>query len=522
MLVQLYVLAAILPIFALSVSLQKRQVSVSENQRSHEVVELSEEQIVECGVTKGFIPDPIDCCHFLQCDPSNNNETAFRSLCTYPLIWKNEACIFDDGSNPDCNVSECSSPPILDSVCPLDNEIKSKYGPFACCVNGIVYMGNSSDAGSYQQHNLEDEDSTFGDMIDCPKGQIFNAADCCCEPTYTPIPECVGKDLYGPASTCCSYYQCFANRTGSWERSCMGGTVWNDVIKACDSPQQVKGPCREAICTNETFVPATCPENLPEDMCCQNGVRYTLNQNDSSRYNFIRADNTTDSGMCDREPKLFKIDTCSCASITEEVECDCLHWPFDEDFEDSFTHVSSRQDGVNIGPQTVFGTGAAEFSGNDLLSIRYFSGAWLGAEFTIALWFRATTISGSLLFNGDHGANSPSIDIGLEGSAANAAVRVDGVLYTVMLTPIDPNAYHHLAIVKADSSLMFYINGDLAYTESPVRGDYTPSDIPLQIGEGFTGSIDEFVVCTFGYSPGQIKELMDNNVITQKLNVTAS
>ncbi|CAH1782313.1 unnamed protein product [Owenia fusiformis] len=287
-----------------------------------------------------------DCCSFVMCDAARLNKSGVVGQCMGGTVWNQDLTLCDDPKFvPDCDPKSCTVVKRTNAPCsdpqPSDT---------TCCI------GQKPDQGffGYEPVYTADGPNAYFKGDDrqsqtCPDSQLFNLDTCSCEYEFEPIAECAGEGEYFmnddpstanfpvPANSdleldqinpteaeCCSYLQCYPNRTGFYVQQCMPSTVWNDEKKACDLPQNVM-PCMNMLCGAEMTDP---PCNGDGDgLCCRAGLWYDVGA-DATQYIISDAPGLTGaeynrivngrSLMCPRDMNGLQLvfnpdpDSCSC------------------------------------------------------------------------------------------------------------------------------------------------------------------------------------------------------------------
>ncbi|CAH1785342.1 unnamed protein product [Owenia fusiformis] len=480
---------------------------------------------VECLEFNGILPDETrpggDCCHFIQCDASDANKTGFRFACMYPLVWNRAITACDEESNilGPCIHTTCSISPARRNVCGSDAEIKAIFGIDSCCIegeDGVYEALQDISPAAYRFRYLngeypEDED----DYLSCPKGQIFSADDCCCESDAPSIAECEQELFFKlPGDDCCTYHQCYPNRTSYFDGICVG-SVWNQKILNCDNPTFVEG-CENAECLTK-MTEAVCPLELDTDQCCSSGVVYTKDRSgilggSTFFIGEIDFDDLTkllfeqNIGACD-EGQVFDLECCCCFGIPAFApECDCIQFTFEENFteKDVLQETPIHLDGANVrATQAICGDHALEFNGINAASVDFFRRKPLGEQFTFS--FGVDGSQGEIITNGN-GETSPTFLVTLNGATNVALTLESGVKIS-----LSGGLGMFVTIVKDGESTKLYIDG-MIVDEELAKGQPAFTDSPLKIGTGFVGSFDQLVYCTFAYTDDQVNNLASCNV----------
>ncbi|CAH1787436.1 unnamed protein product [Owenia fusiformis] len=472
---------------------------------------------VECAANSGFLADEDrpggDCCHFIQCDNTKNNKTGYVVACMYPLVWNKEIQACDDDLNlpqeSTCYHSDCSEKPEPIPVCESNDEPADGE----CCIVGepLFYKLFSEDSLKFYVSRTKGND-TFGDIEFCPGEQEFNLNDCCCEDNYIIMPECDGVNLFQLASdNCCQYNQCFQNKTGYWNKMCMGGSVFNPKIGACDVvefvPECESDPCLDDQVMTEKPCPAA--DTLDEDQCCVAGVIFTEDSYFGVLGSYFVGDptNLDNLNFCPQE-QIFSVDSCRCEGDIEQLGCSCLHFTFENDNQttDSLQGVQVKGKGfVSPGLGGTSGALAVDDDTGDCASIPYFSRGYLGSQFTLA--FRVNA-EGNIFSNGDD-ENPSTLNVAITQGNLIVDIEVGGETISLNgLAALDTDI--HVAIVKDEQEMKLYVEGALVDTQ-PARGNYDPSDCPLKLcGQGI---VDELVMCHFSYSQDLVRALADDNIV---------
>ncbi|CAH1794278.1 unnamed protein product [Owenia fusiformis] len=115
---------------------------------------------------------------------------------------------------------------------------------------------------------------------------------------------------------CCSFLICdgILNKTG-YRVSCMGGTVWNYVLKVCDDPKYFPS-CNPSDCNVPSRTTELCGA-LNSDQCCVHGRQpiYTAVSGSDSKYIVAgeRKENQCPQG------EVFNLEDCCCESIEPRI-----------------------------------------------------------------------------------------------------------------------------------------------------------------------------------------------------------
>ncbi|CAH1781023.1 unnamed protein product, partial [Owenia fusiformis] len=153
----------------------------------------------------------------------------------------------------------------------------------------------------------------------CPFGQVFVLESCCCEFEFVPVAPCDDTSSFYFADPdgdgCCTYVQCFANRTGYDTLECMPPSVWNDEEKACDIVNNVMD-CMNVNCGLEMTDPPC--DGSGQGTCCRAGNYYSEG-GDNTQYIITDGPGASDRAECcplnmDGEQLVFNFDeeVCCC------------------------------------------------------------------------------------------------------------------------------------------------------------------------------------------------------------------
>ncbi|CAH1787435.1 unnamed protein product [Owenia fusiformis] len=476
----------------------------------------------DCLAFDGLLPDEDrpggDCCHFIQCDSSMANKTGFRFACLYPLVWNREipACDQDFNLAGACIHSTCSMSPPPRVGCESDAEIKATYGADHCCIereDGVYQALPDISPAAYRFRYLDGEwpeDDAFN-FLNCSKGDVFSSEDCCCETELAPVPECE-SDLYfqSPDDDCCSYHQCFPNKTGFWDVQCMG-SVWNQAILNCDDPSLVPG-CEDAECMEE-LVERECPLTLGSTQCCIGGVVYSLDTDDpfedGSSFWVGDMENFENLAFCP-VGQVFDVECCCCLGMAVFApECDCIDFSFEEHF---FEMDQLQNTSIQLGDATIeegagsCGANALAFDGDDVAILDFFARKSLGEEFTFSF---AATGDGTILTNGGDGV-AATFEVSVGGSTSVSITMYDGTGIS-----LSGGGGEFVTITKVGDVISLYIDGSLS-DSTEAKGSPDTTDYPLYIGDGYEGLFDALVFCSFGYDEAQVNALANGcNVVFQ-------
>ncbi|CAH1791013.1 unnamed protein product [Owenia fusiformis] len=282
------------------------------NERSGKGVELDDALQALCITDQGYLSgdeafpddDEADCCSFVVCDAADGNKTGFLGKCMGGTVWNADLLVCDDPKYVDgCDPATCDVPKKTTALCgPLESN--------QCCVGGREPVFTLVDA-FFSIYSV----STDGEPQFCPDIQVFNLEDCCCEYEYDEDEVCAeGPGFYyaNPEDPCCSYLQCWSNKTGYDTVQCMPPSVWNDVNKTCDIQTNVMA-CMNVICdTPMTDAPCPPADSLEDDQCCVNGLTYRMIDN----INYMLEDEQQRANCCPvdmaGEQLNFSLETCGC------------------------------------------------------------------------------------------------------------------------------------------------------------------------------------------------------------------
>ncbi|CAH1780778.1 unnamed protein product, partial [Owenia fusiformis] len=216
------------------------------------------------------------------CNAARLNRTGFLGKCMGGTAWNNVLKSCDQPMYvPDCNPSvDCDVPSRTTGLCPSPQPTAT-----TCCVGQNVNRGEPGFLPIFTSGDAENEYSVDdGPIQKCPLGQIFRVETCCCEFVYVQDTECADTTSFyfsNPEDPCCSFLQCWSNRTGYDVVKCMPPSVWNDVNKTCDTTDNVI-ECSDAICGVEMTDPP-CDENSAA-ACCRAGIYYDNVDGEPTRY----------------------------------------------------------------------------------------------------------------------------------------------------------------------------------------------------------------------------------------------
>ncbi|CAH1785343.1 unnamed protein product, partial [Owenia fusiformis] len=476
----------------------------------------------DCVAFNGLVPYEDspggDCCHFIQCDASNANKTGFLFKCVYPLVWNREipACDEDTNVAGACIHTDCSTEPEPKLGCVSNEAIKDEFGPNFCCLEGedAVYEALIDVSPAEYRVRYVEGEFTMGNAFDtlrCPRGQQFSSEDCCCETEVPHVPECEEAFYFqSPGDDCCTYHQCWPNKTGFWDVTCMG-SVWNQKILNCDDPSLVDG-CENADCIME-MTEKVCPDKdalAAEGKCCAQGQVYIKDLDDpfedGSAF-YVGDEQKFDYLAFCPVGQVFQLDCCCCyGMILYTPECDCIEFSFEPDYldRDQLQNVSIiNGDAVVLDTGELCGANVLVFDGDDVATVDYFARNALGGDFTFSF---AADGSGSLLSNGA-GSVAPTLECSVGGSSS-CSFTFGGEQINLS----GPGG-QFVTVVRSEEgkSISLYVDGSLADTQ-PAAGRMDTTDCPLKIGEGFVGAFDSLVFCTFAYDEAQVSGLANCNV----------
>ncbi|CAH1780967.1 unnamed protein product [Owenia fusiformis] len=213
-----------------------------------------------------------DCCSFVVCDSVRLNRTGFVGKCTGGTGWNDELKVCDDKIYLDnCDpANDCDIPSRTTALCSAPQPTAT-----TCCLGQRIGTGFPGYEPVYEMGSDEFHYRRVGERGEglCPKGMIFILDSCCCEePETEPIAPCDDLSSFffdNPNEACCSYVQCFVNRTAYVIESCMPPSVWNSVNKTCDIRVNVP-ECANALCGPEMTDPP-CDDPPSQGDCCSNG-----------------------------------------------------------------------------------------------------------------------------------------------------------------------------------------------------------------------------------------------------------
>ncbi|CAH1781238.1 unnamed protein product [Owenia fusiformis] len=245
-----------------------------------------------CVDENGYLPgidNGLDCCAFVVCDAARLNKTGFQGACMGGTVWNNDLKVCDDPKYvPDCDPTTCVVPKRTGAPC-----ADAQPSGTTCCVgqnpdqgiNGYepVFTAGPSEGGYYVGSDVDIELESF-----CPFGQIFVLEDCCCEYEFVEDAICAEDPesffFANPDDPCCSFLQCWANRTGYDTLNCMGGSVYNAENQTCDTIYNVMD-CMEAVCDND-FTDPPCDDSGLGD-CCRAGTWFNAVADDPIQYEIV-------------------------------------------------------------------------------------------------------------------------------------------------------------------------------------------------------------------------------------------
>ncbi|CAH1781243.1 unnamed protein product [Owenia fusiformis] len=251
-----------------------------------------------CKATSGYLAGTDfgeDCCSFVVCDAARLNKTGFVGKCMGGTAWNQDLLVCDDPKYVDCDVTTCDVPSRTTAECAEAQPTGS-----TCCVgqnrengkNGYepVFSAGSDESSYFRGDDREEQT--------CPFGQIFNLESCCCEYVYEVDPACADTTSFffddPTGDGCCSYIQCFANRTGYSVYDCLGGSVWNSANKTCDIPYNVMD-CMSALCGDATTDPPC--DGTGSGACCRAGNYYD-EAGDATQYFITDGPGASDRLQC--------------------------------------------------------------------------------------------------------------------------------------------------------------------------------------------------------------------------------
>lgn len=178
----------------------------------------------------------------------------------------------------------------------------------------------------------------------------------------------------------------------------------------------------------------------------------------------------------------------------------CLH------FDDSATKDECGNEWEVVGNQPSLGMGKFKKGVNFDGSASYIKKQTLTIEneFTVDCWVNFTNVIehyGCIFSLGSTNIiNNPSLfSVYCDSDGLLYVTGLDSQLQKTLNVSLKSNTYQHLAVVKRDKSIRFFIDGKLIYTTAPVQLDLSNNPYPLTIGNwalnevrALIGYIDEF------------------------------
>jgi hypothetical protein len=153
--------------------------------------------------------------------------------------------------------------------------------------------------------------------------------------------------------------------------------------------------------------------------------------------------------------------------------------------------------------------GGLQFDGNDSLDLgTSIFGLDSTNEFTIALWFNATSLATGDLIK--RGLYVNPYRIYLSGSRTGTTVRTSGSQYLTGNIRFQTNIWYHVALTYKSGERIIYVNGQVD-TSNAVTGslDLTAGRVTV-VGENFTGIIDEVYILNRAVDQSEINDIMNN------------
>ncbi|CAH1780965.1 unnamed protein product [Owenia fusiformis] len=239
-----------------------------------------------------------DCCSFVVCDNTRLNKTGYVGKCMGGTGWNDALKVCDDKKYLDnCDpVNDCDVPSRTTALCSAPQPTGT-----TCCLGqrpGRDFPGFEPvfTIGSDEFHYIRGNDR--GEGV-CPNGMIFSLDSCACEEVPGELlPPCDNLGGYffdNPEDPCCSYLQCYPNRTAFEVIACMPPSVWNSVNKTCDIKQNVMD-CMNAMCGPEmTDPPCDDPPSIGD--CCQSG-NYFEGSDDPIQYLIVEGPAASERLQC--------------------------------------------------------------------------------------------------------------------------------------------------------------------------------------------------------------------------------
>ncbi|CAH1779045.1 unnamed protein product [Owenia fusiformis] len=269
-----------------------------------------------------------DCCTFIFCDDPELNKTGLVGKCYDGTAWNQDLLTCDLAKYvPDCDVGSCDVPNIQELECESPQPTDT-----TCCVGqnleeGIFGVKPMYSKGDGPAQYIQDGMREFQE---CPLDEVFDLEACACVQVFEEIPPCDNHDHFLFADEfdpCCSFVQCFQNRTGFTSGRCIAPSTWNDEEKTCDSSGAIM-ECMGVFCEDANTDPPCNPFPFVEGAeCCRAGnwyetLEYEEDPEHPIQYVIVEGPaNTTRSECCPMDMDGFQMwfnsdpDVCCCESL---------------------------------------------------------------------------------------------------------------------------------------------------------------------------------------------------------------
>lgn len=145
---------------------------------------------------------------------------------------------------------------------------------------------------------------------------------------------------------------------------------------------------------------------------------------------------------------------------------------------------------------------AARFDGKSQISVPANPALMINPNhgWTFSAWLKIDQAQNAILLTAKDG--NSQLTISLQGTAINALYRTSQVELSTGASLINLGQWQHVAATAEKDKLTLYVNG-LAVGNAPIAlSEFSPT---LQIGEGFTGELDEVQIAKQARSPDWLK-----------------
>ncbi|CAH1791088.1 unnamed protein product [Owenia fusiformis] len=350
---------------------------------------------------------------------------------------------------------------------------------------------------------------------------------------------------------CCSYHQCNEDHTEAYQRFCAPPLVWNRNASTCDWQDNIP----YCIPENDTcWAPPEqrrqeqpeCVANITMDQCCQvgefdqveegKGLLFTKVNETHYIYHHDRwSQKCPDNGT-------FNLDTCCCDTGRHAMPS-CLHWHFDLFVRDVRYNVPMAEGGcrfnrdlINEGvPKNLPGFSLECMGDGRPARLEYFSNAWWGDEFGIAIWFRCVGDCGDgVIYSNGQAATEKTAEINptIQLTIARGGVR-DGADQATFLIADRLSIKTFMKTVDLVVPLeewnffMFQMKGTKLWTfwgtQETHQASYDDTSLldldfrfvaegntcPLKVGD-FRGTIDQLLICPFVFTNDEVGKWRQN------------